>query len=148
MVMKSLNKLQGGIKMGTITKAAAVVIGGTGLLYLGGVFNLDDKIRYAYDATKAYIGQSVRSSVCSEAALPTDQTTAPDKLADYVAQQSPHQQRVIASTVYDALPAHAQENFVEDGFKKLPYDSKVAVLETMVDVLQKESRVQDQYSQK
>ncbi len=137
-----------GTGISIVTKVAVGIVGGAGLLYLGGVFDLDDKISNAYGATKTYIADSVKSSVCGEVELSGNTERMSEELADYVAQQSPHEQRRIASAVYDALSPSMQENVVENGFKRLPYDSKVAVLETMVDTLKRESRTQQQYSQK
>ncbi len=110
--------------MGKIMKGVLLTAAAIGLLYAGGKLGLDRPIEDGVRGSAGY----ARSSV-EEAVLPG----AEGDVTGYI------------TGMYAQMDEDARVKVIETGFKGLPYETKVEVLDDMLERVQEQEQIQGQY---
>ncbi|MBI5002478.1 hypothetical protein HZC31_03775 [Candidatus Woesearchaeota archaeon] len=130
--------------MGTITRIALGTTAALGLLYVGGVYNLDDKITAAYQTAKHEYMKAGQEYFCPGFGLETitvqEQKIMPETsdLSLYIAGLPADVQGEIFTEMYRGLPEERREDVLAAGFNTLSYDGKLETLDAMAKSFEKE----------
>lgn len=130
--------------MGIITRIAVGTTTAVGLLYVGGVCNIDDKIAAAYQTARQESVKAAQEYFCPGFGLETitvqEQKIMPETsdLSLYIAGLPADIQGEIFTEMYRGLPEKRREDVLLVGFNNLSYDGKLETLDAMAKSFEKE----------
>lgn len=143
--------------MGRITKTLIAGTAAVGLLYVGGRYDLDDKIRAVYEAGKQEVKEILQEYKSRFSDANNTEQHYPLTLAEiayqkrveishasaYVVAQTPPVQTQIIEDIYRGLSQATLIQVVVAGYDRLSYNNKILAYEKLTNRLEIESLLSD-----